>query len=134
MVFLHGTFCFVEHFGSRCIVPTTTHLSSILANMFHLIHLAMYPHFFGDFVMLFPFIRFAASLVSRLDILLVFGVVVVWNGAVTTAYAMWAQTRGQAVVAPSEVRLRHACEMYKTRVISYGGKARDQKMDGSRRD
>lgn len=34
---------------------------------------------------------------------MVFGAVVIWNGAITTAYALWAQTRGQAFVAPSEV-------------------------------
>lgn len=48
--------------------------------------------------------RFAGALASKPDLLVVFGAVVVWNGALTTAYAMWAQTRGQAEVAPSEVR------------------------------
>lgn len=48
--------------------------------------------------------RFMSALASKPDLLLVFGAVVVWNGALTSAYAMWAQTRGQASVAPSEVR------------------------------
>lgn len=48
--------------------------------------------------------RFMGALASKPDLLLVFGAVVVWNGALTSAYAMWAQTRGQASVAPSEVR------------------------------
>lgn len=50
--------------------------------------------------------RFMGALASKPDLLLVFGAVVVWNGALTSAYAMWAQTRGQASVAPSEVSHR----------------------------
>lgn len=49
--------------------------------------------------------RFASALASKPELLTVFTVVVLWNGALTTAYAMWAQTRGQAMVPPSEVRL-----------------------------
>lgn len=63
------------------------------------------PHHFTlmDACVSFFFPRFASALASKPDFLLVFVGVVVWNGALTTAYAMWAQTRGQAVVAPSEV-------------------------------
>lgn len=48
--------------------------------------------------------RFISALASKPELWLVFGAVTVWNGALTSAYAMWAQTRGQASVAPSEVR------------------------------
>eukprot|EP00904_Undaria_pinnatifida_P007480 jgi/Undpi1/3862/HiC_scaffold_16.g07230.m1 len=54
--------------------------------------------------------RFASALASKPDLLLVFAAVVVWNGALTSAYAMWAQTRGQASVAPSEANLVYSLQ------------------------
>ncbi|CAM9478114.1 unnamed protein product [Choristocarpus tenellus] len=56
------------------------------------------------------FLRFGAILCSRPEVLLVVGLVAVWNGVVTSAYAMWAQTRGQAVVAPSEANLVYSIQ------------------------
>ncbi|CAM9994726.1 unnamed protein product [Ascophyllum nodosum] len=54
--------------------------------------------------------RYVAALASKPELLLVFCAVVVWNGALTSAYAMWAQTRGQAVVAPSEANLVYSLQ------------------------
>ncbi|CAM9723524.1 unnamed protein product [Ectocarpus sp. 8 AP-2014] len=56
------------------------------------------------------FARFLGALASKPDLLLVFSAVVIWNGALTTAYAMWAQTRGQASVAPSEANLVYSLQ------------------------
>eukprot|EP00752_Nemacystus_decipiens_P009160 g8182.t1 len=56
------------------------------------------------------FARFVGALSSKPDLLLGFVAVVVWNGALTSAYAMWAQTRGQAAVAPSEANLVYSLQ------------------------
>eukprot|EP00903_Cladosiphon_okamuranus_P011719 g11021.t1 len=56
------------------------------------------------------FARFISALASKPDLLLVFIAVAVWNGALTSAYAMWAQTRGQASVAPSEANLVYSLQ------------------------
>ncbi|CBN78017.1 conserved unknown protein [Ectocarpus siliculosus] len=56
------------------------------------------------------FASFLGALASKPDLLLVFSAVVIWNGALTTAYAMWAQTRGQASVAPSEANLVYSLQ------------------------
>lgn len=47
--------------------------------------------------------RFGNGIMSNNGALTIFAAVIAWNGAVTTAYAMWAQSRGQTVVAPSVV-------------------------------
>ncbi|CAM9089866.1 unnamed protein product [Scytosiphon promiscuus] len=56
------------------------------------------------------FARFISALASKPELWLVFGAVTVWNGALTSAYAMWAQTRGQASVAPSEANLVYSLQ------------------------
>ncbi|CAM9288585.1 unnamed protein product [Discosporangium mesarthrocarpum] len=56
------------------------------------------------------FTRFAMALAASPELILLLGVAVVWNGAVTTAYAMWAQARGQALVSPSEANLVYSLQ------------------------
>lgn len=56
------------------------------------------------------FSRFVSSLVAHPGYLLAFAAATIWNGAITTAYGMWAQTRGQASVAPSEANLVYSMQ------------------------